>query len=169
MNHELQKKGDATYLVWWHSLFILPGINTLLYRTNPECTYQVLRIKVLICSHFKPIAKIESVVTGQGSNNSRSVTILHSHLRKKYMHVRYPDSCHHRRGNARALRASLPPPISPPMMSTRGGPFLEADLFVRFLRYHARLPLPRPGRACPVACSRARADGVTAGVCRPNR
>ena len=42
----------------------------------------------------------------------------------------------------------------------------EADPFVCFFRYRARLPRPHPGLASPVACSRARAAGVGAEVCQ---
>ena len=44
------------------------------------------------------------------------------------------------------------------LFSTRGGPFRL------LLPYRARLPRPHPGRACAVACSRARAAGVSAEV-----
>lgn len=33
-------------------------------------------------------------------------------------------------------------------------------LFACLFRYRARLPRPRPGKACPAACSKARAAGV---------
>ena len=45
------------------------------------------------------------------------------------------------------------------LFSTQGEPF------ICFFRYRARLPRPHPGRACPVACSRARATDVSAEVC----
>ena len=77
------------------------------------------------------------------------------------IHVGYPESrC--RTGVLNSLGASKP-------FSRR-----EADLFVCFARYHARLPGTHPGRACPVgyyrACqvtySGARAAGVSAEVCQ---
>ena len=46
------------------------------------------------------------------------------------------------------------------LFSTQGEPF------ICFFLYRARLSRPHPGKACPVACSRARAAGVSAEVCQ---
>ena len=53
-------------------------------------------------------------------------------------------------------------------LSALRGLFLDArrTFFVCFFRYRARLPRPHPGRACPVACSRPRAAGVSVEVCQ---
>ena len=59
-----------------------------------------------------------------------------------YIHVGYPDACHHGTGNPSALRASRP-------FYRR-----EVDLFVGFFRHRACLLRRYPGRASTVACSR---------------